>query len=123
MLPLQAGKQIYLGGFDEEEQAALAYDLAALKFRGVGAVTNFDIANYAQELEQFDAVRGCPLPHSVLRWHMHCMACVAQTRAHQHICESRCWRELHACMCEQSAALAWPVLRARSLMAAEREML
>jgi hypothetical protein len=53
----EAGKQIYLGGFDAEEQAALAYDLAALKFRGADATTNFDVSNYGQELAQFDQAR------------------------------------------------------------------
>jgi len=50
----QEGKQIYLGGFDAEEQAALAYDLAALKFRGPDAQINFDISNYEQELLHFN---------------------------------------------------------------------
>ncbi|KAK9916825.1 hypothetical protein WJX75_007474 [Coccomyxa subellipsoidea] len=52
----QEGKQIYLGGFDAEEQAALAYDLAALKFRGPDAQINFDISNYQQELLHFNDV-------------------------------------------------------------------
>ncbi|CAL8466784.1 g6320 [Coccomyxa elongata] len=52
----QEGKQIYLGGFDAEEQAALAYDLAALKFRGPDAHINFDISNYEQELLHFNDV-------------------------------------------------------------------
>ncbi|EIE26480.1 AP2-domain-containing protein [Coccomyxa subellipsoidea C-169] len=52
----QEGKQIYLGGFDAEEQAALAYDLAALKFRGPDAQINFDISNYEQELLHFNDV-------------------------------------------------------------------
>lgn len=59
------GKQIYLGGFDAEEQAALAYDLAALKFRGADAQTNYDVSNYAQELEQLNDVR-VPFPRMPL---------------------------------------------------------
>ena len=43
-------------------QAALAYDLAALKFRGPDAATNYDTANYVQELLQFNDVRAPALP-------------------------------------------------------------
>ena len=57
----QEGKQIYLGGFDAEEQAALAYDLAALKFRGPDAQINFDISNYEQELLHFNDVSSVSL--------------------------------------------------------------
>ena len=32
--PSQIGKQIYLGGFEKEEHAAKAYDMAALRSRG-----------------------------------------------------------------------------------------
>jgi AP2-like factor (euAP2 lineage) len=44
------GKQVYLGGFDSEHQAALAYDVAAIKCRGEEAATNYDADDYKQEL-------------------------------------------------------------------------
>ena len=46
------GRQIYLGGFYNEDQAALAYDLAATRFRGEDANTNFDSRRYVGELHE-----------------------------------------------------------------------
>ncbi|XP_042481851.1 uncharacterized protein LOC122062336 [Macadamia integrifolia] len=39
-------KDIYLGTFSTEEEAAKAYDVGAIRFRGKKALTNFDISNY-----------------------------------------------------------------------------
>ncbi|KAF8010849.1 hypothetical protein BT93_J1483 [Corymbia citriodora subsp. variegata] len=48
------GKQVYLGAYDEEEAAARAYDLAALKYWGTSTFTNFPISDYEKEIEIMD---------------------------------------------------------------------
>ncbi|XP_019193043.1 PREDICTED: AP2-like ethylene-responsive transcription factor ANT isoform X2 [Ipomoea nil] len=46
------GRQVYLGGYDTEEKAAKAYDLAALKYWGPTTHINFPISMYEKELEE-----------------------------------------------------------------------
>lgn len=43
-------KYLYLGTFATQEEAATAYDMAAIEHRGMNAVTNFDISRYINSL-------------------------------------------------------------------------
>ncbi|KAK1432532.1 hypothetical protein QVD17_09429 [Tagetes erecta] len=51
---VNGNKYIYLGTYATEEEAAKAYDLAAIKFRGTNTVTNFDISNYSENMDAPD---------------------------------------------------------------------
>jgi AP2-like factor (euAP2 lineage) len=44
------GRQVYLGGFATEEEAAHMYDLAALGCKGIGTETNFPQHLYSVQL-------------------------------------------------------------------------
>ena len=44
----KTGKQVYLGGYDLEEHAAEAYDLAAIKLKGEDAKLNFPPEKYTK---------------------------------------------------------------------------
>ena len=50
----------YLGLYEEEVDAAKAYDVEAIKRRGVGAVTNFDLSSYLDILGMLQL--GCRSP-------------------------------------------------------------
>ncbi|GAV57860.1 AP2 domain-containing protein [Cephalotus follicularis] len=47
------GKQ---GAYDEEEAAARAYDLAALKYWGPGTLINFPVTDYTRDLDEMQSV-------------------------------------------------------------------
>lgn len=47
------GKQVYLGAYDEEDSAARAYDLAAIKYWGPQETrTNFPVIEYDKDIEE-----------------------------------------------------------------------
>jgi hypothetical protein len=42
----ELGRQVYLGGYENEEHAAEAYDVAALKCKGPRVRTNFPLSRW-----------------------------------------------------------------------------
>ncbi|KAK4774215.1 hypothetical protein SAY87_029234 [Trapa incisa] len=44
-------KYLYLGTYATQEEAAIAYDMAAIEYRGINAVTNFDLSRYFKWLQ------------------------------------------------------------------------
>ncbi|XP_057977309.1 AP2-like ethylene-responsive transcription factor AIL1 [Malania oleifera] len=82
------GRQVYLGGYDKEEKAARAYDLAALKYWGPTTHINFPLSTYEKELEEMKTMnrqefvanlrrkssgfsRGASVYRGVTRHHQH----------------------------------------------------
>jgi len=59
-------KYLYLGTFTSEEDAAKAYDIAALKHRGVKAVTNFNVCYYDVEAISLGTLTPEMAPSTVL---------------------------------------------------------
>ncbi|CAL0330349.1 unnamed protein product [Lupinus luteus] len=59
------------GGYDKEEKAARAYDLAALKYWGSTTTTNFPISNYEKELEDMKNMTRQEFVASLRRHHQH----------------------------------------------------
>nr|AGI62042.1 AP2-6 [Erycina pusilla] len=43
-------KYLYLGTFATQEEAAVAYDMAAIEHRGLNAITNFDLSRYIKSV-------------------------------------------------------------------------
>ena len=52
----EMGRQVYLGGYEKEEHAAEAYDVAAIKSKGDKVKTNFDISKYTDLRTVMDSI-------------------------------------------------------------------
>ncbi|XP_043695911.1 AP2-like ethylene-responsive transcription factor At1g16060 [Telopea speciosissima] len=48
------GRQVYLGAYDDEDAAARAYDLAALKYWGQDTILNFPLSRYQEEIKEME---------------------------------------------------------------------
>uniref|UniRef100_B9IM93 AP2/ERF domain-containing protein n=1 Tax=Populus trichocarpa TaxID=3694 RepID=B9IM93_POPTR len=63
-------KYLYLGTYATQEEAATAYDMAAIEYRGLNAVTNFDLSRYIKWLKpnqnNTDNNNGLDLPNPII---------------------------------------------------------
>ena len=50
---IPGSKHIYLGLFNEEKEAAQAYDRALVRLRGTAAATNFALSDYRSDLAEY----------------------------------------------------------------------
>ncbi|CAK9171390.1 unnamed protein product [Ilex paraguariensis] len=56
-------KYLYLGTYATQEEAAVAYDMAAIEYRGLNAVTNFDLSRYIKWLKPTNNNTVEPIPN------------------------------------------------------------
>lgn len=60
---IPGSKHIYLGLFNQEKEAAQAYDRALVRLRGMAAATNFALSDYRLDLAEY---------HKMQTVHSHC---------------------------------------------------
>ncbi|CAI9754747.1 unnamed protein product [Fraxinus pennsylvanica] len=56
-------KYLYLGTYATQEEAAVAYDMAAIEYRGLNAVTNFNLSRYIKWLRPNNITKPNPDPN------------------------------------------------------------
>jgi hypothetical protein len=85
---IPGSKHIYLGLFNQEKEAAQAYDRALVRLRGMAAATNFALSDYRLDLAEYHKMQQVhPHPPSP-PLHPHCTPhCTCH---HHHSCGLLC---------------------------------
>lgn len=68
----ELGRQVYLGGYENEEHAAEAYDVAALKCKGPRVRTNFPLSRCVPLTSQVLLRVVCCMSPDVTLYRAHC---------------------------------------------------
>ena len=84
------GRQLYLGGFNTEEDAAHAYDIVALACKGLHVATNFPAASYRDELVSLHSLTQVPWRCVGLKLGTAFCLLVFEQQQKQHMCQLLC---------------------------------
>ena len=96
----ELGRQVYLGGYEHQEHAAEAYDVAALKCKGFRVKTNFDAARCVAHILMLAA----PSVKSRSLWRL----CVAFHGIMQKTCQTSVRQQAHIIVSTRSFSTLLP---------------
>ena len=92
----ELGRQVYLGGYEHEEHAAEAYDVAALKCKGPRVKTNFTISRCAHTTFSVAAL-NCPGAPALMPLSHLTVSTVSRVGLLK--CRCSTWAACNSCVC------------------------
>ena len=98
---IPGSKHIYLGLFNQEKEAAQAYDRALVRLRGMAAATNFALSDYRPDLAEYHKMQQV---HPPLHLHICCTDTLCLDFSYGQIrfdsaCKILCARKQHCIPC------------------------